>query len=353
MGDTLKDLEITTATKLEKRRRRYRYPQGGHTRIAKQVRGGKKVPPPVPKNKALSEIKEMDPHDEAFRTPRGRPRKWVNTDGTPKVDVESLGWRDRINYEQQIKFNNRRAKIRKYEAEVIAATRTMEEHVSRQTSEKLDIYDEDKLLAEQILDFDDWDNEELIRGYRRGRAGRFGAPPKYIPREVQQAAFRILVGRGDRKLKTAYVESIEQLVDLARSAESEKVRLEAIKEVMNRVVGKVPDTLLVAHEAPWEGVLADSMVPLSETPPLEMEVDDDGVARLPYIDTGGPREGVGVERPSDLAADPVVEAPPTPPKPRAPDPGRSKVGTPEKPERIRVPKTPRVPAAKARKGKKR
>jgi len=184
----LADLEIEAATEIERRRRKRKvYPEAGKTRIAKDVRSGIRKPPPVPKNKGLSEIKELDPHDEVFRHPEGAKRKWIAPDGSPVVDESELSWRDVISRDRQRKTNDRRARARKNEAMVQAAQRTLETHVTKDNQD-LDIYDEEKLLAEGILDFEDWDNEELIRGYRRNRQGRFGAPPKYIPREVQQAA---------------------------------------------------------------------------------------------------------------------------------------------------------------------
>lgn len=353
MGDTLSDLELTAATELEKKRVRVRYPQGGKTRIARDVRAGKRKKPPVPKNKSVSEIAEMDPHDPAFRHKSGKPRKYEDIDGTPLIPEEELSWMDLVRRDKQRRHNDRRARTRKGEAKIIAAVRELETHVTTE-QKAMDIYDEEKLIAEQILDFDDWDDEELIRGYRRGRKGNFGKPPKYIPREVQQAAFRLLIGRGDRRMKEAYPKAIEALIDLAHNADSEKVRLEAVKELMNRVVGKVPDTMLVAREAPWEGVLAESVVPISDVPPLEMDMDDDGVARLPYLpDLGAPDEGVGVTRPEVLAAEPTVEAPSTPSKPRrrASDDARSPAKTAQAAKKPLTAAQKRAKIAKARKKK--
>lgn len=148
----------------------------------------------------------------------------------------------------------------------------------------IEVYDEDRIIAEGIVTLDDWDNEELVRGYRRDRNGKFGTPPKYIPREVQQEAFRRLVQRGDRKMREAYMKTVEELIELAHNASSEKVRLEAQKELMNRTIGKVPDRLMVATDQPWEGILADSLVPISELPPVDLPVGDDGVARMDPVD---------------------------------------------------------------------
>jgi hypothetical protein len=170
-----------------------------------------------------------------------------------------------------------------------------------------EVDDEDRLIAESILDLEDWDNEELIRGYRRNRSGRFGEAPKYISREIQQEAFRRLIGRGERKMKQAYVEAVEALVKLARSADSEKVRLDAIKTLMERVVGKVPDVVQVSREQPWEAMLADAIVPLSEAIPIELTPNDVGTYALEAM----PESGGEVETsPADAAQrNPMTKAP--------------------------------------------
>jgi hypothetical protein len=173
-----------------------------------------------------------------------------------------------------------------------------------------EVDDEDRLIAEKVLDLDDWDNEELIRGYRRNRSGKFGAAPTYVSREIQQEAFRRLIGRGERKMKTAYIEAVEALVKLAHNAESEKVKLDAIKTLMERVVGKVPDIVRVSQEAPWEAMLADAIVPLSEVPALELTPGDDGVYAMEAL----PESGGEVETSSADAAqrDPTTTKAPSP-----------------------------------------
>jgi hypothetical protein len=253
------------------RRRKKMLAGMGNSKAVTAARRRERLPPVVPKNKSLSEIEEMDDHDEAFRNKAGRRPKPPGPDAT---------WKELARWDKQQRMNARRAKVRKWEAKVESAGRVMEKHVNS-TEKSMELYDDDKLIAEGMLDMADWSNEELIRGYKKSRHGRWGPPPKYIPREVQQAAFRQLVSRGDRRLKKAYYESIEDLIDLARTANSEKVKLEAIREVMNRVVGKVPDRVHIAQDQPWETVLADSLIPIGEALPLEMEIDDRGVAVLP------------------------------------------------------------------------
>lgn len=275
--NALEIIEIETAQEVERKRRKKRYPAAPDTRIAASVKERERLPPPVPKNKSLSEIRAMDPDDPAFKHPQGAKRKH---EGKQPED-----WKESIRAYQQKKKNERRARVRKWEAETVAAQRTLDQHARKDDKDK-DIYDEEKLIAEGILSLDEWDNEELIRGYRRNRDGKFGKPPAFIPREIQQEAFRRLVNRGERTMKEAYTGAIEELVDLARGASSEKVRLDAIRELMNRVVGKVPDKVMVSRDEPWEHVLADSMIPISEAVPLELEATPDGSYALPAYDAG-------------------------------------------------------------------
>lgn len=267
---------------------------GSRTEIAKDVRKGKRKPPPVPKDKTLEEIAEMDPDDPAFKHPQGRPRKYEGKD--PK----EMSWKDSIRAAEQEGKNKKRAKVRKREAEIVKTEERVRMErggrpIAMNRKDENDapgVTAEDKMYAEGLLNMEDWDDEELIRGYRKMRNGRFGTPPKYIPREVQQKALRLIIQRGKRKLDGAYIKATDLLVQLAQNAESEKVKLEAIKEVMDRVGGKVPEHMKVSSEvAPYEAFLADSLETVTETTTAratesewELEFGDDEQAALPEGD---------------------------------------------------------------------
>jgi hypothetical protein len=305
--NALGKVELGVAREHKTRRKRHRYKQlarareaGIKTRIGKKVAKGTKLVPPVPENKTLAEIREMPAESVEFRHPQGRPRRWHNPDGSVKTEPET--WRDVIRREHQRYYNEQRDRVRKWEAEVVVAQKVLSKRSRDPRLPESQVDDEDRLIAESVLDLEDWDNEELIRGYRRNRSGRFGEPPKYISREIQQEAFRRLIGRGERKMKQAYIEAVEQLVKLARSANSEKTRLEAIKVLMERVVGKVPDIVHVSQEAPWEAMLADAIVPLSEAIPFELTPNDDGVYALEAAPESEPESGGEVETSTDDAA---------------------------------------------------
>jgi hypothetical protein len=264
------------------------------TRVAHEIREGKRSKkPPRPKNKSLAEIAEMDPDSDEFKHKRknGSPMQPRRTGAITQEQVLNgeVSFQDAARADKQKRTNARRARARKGDAMAAVAVEVLEEHVTKDEL-KQGIFDEDKAIAEGILTLEDWDDEELIRGYRRNRDGRWGPPPKFIPREVQQQCFRTLVGRGDRKMREAYLASVQELVGLAHSADSEKVKLEAIREVMNRLVGKVPDRVHVATEQPWEGFLADSLVPY--TP---VEIGDEASEAFPA--------GEGVDHPALTAGE--------------------------------------------------
>lgn len=299
----------------ERRKKRRRVPSGGpggKTRMAREVRTRQREAMPPDLGIGLKELEGVDDDDPRLKIKPGRPRKYEDPD-------EELDWEAKIRRHKQKRYRERRARVRKYEAEVVEATRVMNKHATGEQNRNMEVFDEELAIAQGLLNFDDWDNEELIRGYRRGRSGKFGKPPRFIPREVQQQAFRVLASRGTSKLQGALLESIEQLLDLVRNADSEKVRLEAIKELMNRVVGKTPDIVLSGSAKPWEEALVDSLVPVSSALPLELEPGDDGVARMPPI-ISDERDGeVEESLRTGLAASPSPEDPDA----EAPSPSRT------------------------------
>ena len=293
-------IEEKTADELDKKRRA---PTKSRSRAQSDARrSGKRKgrkPPVVPEGTA-AEIKAMDPDDPLFKHPAGAKRKYPDYND---VDTTQLSWREVVRVEKQKSANNLRAKARKHEAVVEKVTEEEQPNAARNA------YAEDVLIADGKLSIDDWDEEELIRGYRRGRNGRFGEPPKYIPREVQQEAFRRLVRLGERRMRQEYLSIVDELINLATDRTvSDKVRLEAIKEVQNRVVGKTPD-VTVSVEAPWQDMLVDSLIPMTETDALLVEGH---VLSLP--------PGGGEDPPSSAAATyPAKGEPSSPPDDRGQD----------------------------------
>jgi hypothetical protein len=234
-------------------RRERRVVKGSKTRIAADVRRRvRKSPPVIPLS--LKEIQTKDAEDEVFKKPGGRKKKHTK-------DAKHENWREMARKDNSRRKNERRAKVRKYEAEVMAAER---ENGGQRTS-KLDVYTEDHLTSDGVLSLEDWDDAELARGYRRMRNGKFGKPPVFIPLAVQQEAFKRIVRKHKDVIHESFVEATKQLVKLARNSESEKVRLEAVREIFNRTVGRVPERMQLEVDAPWQDWLVDSIAEPGDT----------------------------------------------------------------------------------------
>jgi hypothetical protein len=290
----LQDLEIEAASDIKRRRRkpkksagqrgtRVEQPQGSRSvHTSGQLKAVRREPAAIPINKSLKELKDMDPADPQFKIKKGRPRN-------PKYeqeDTKDLSYKEIVAREKQRSVNAIRGRARKAEAVTTKALAVVAEErgQTRLKGVKQDgefLEDEDRLIAEGVLDLDDWDDAELARGYRRGRNGRFGTPPKYIAREIQQEAFRRLVKRGERAMREAYMDIVNGQIDLAKGAESEKVRLDAQVKIQERLIGKVPDTIRVGVENPWQDMLADSLEAIEEPVVLDLEFNQDtGVAEM-------------------------------------------------------------------------
>lgn len=239
--------------------------------------GNPGLPPKLSKSRA--EIAEMDADDPAFKIKDNRPR----------VEVEARreqGFLSVVQLDKQRRARERRAKIRKLDAEVMAAKREASMNgrpVSGTTVQTAEV----QLIQQGDMTLEDWSDEELIRGYRKNRNGKFGPPPKWVPQQVAQEIHRRILKRGGKKLLSAYLESVDGLVELSRTADSEKVRLDAMREIQNRVSGKIPDRVQVSADDPWADMLADAYVPISDLPPVDVEGLKRPALEAPVEEDGG------------------------------------------------------------------
>jgi hypothetical protein len=190
--------------------------------------------------------------------------------------------------------------VRKWEAKAVVAEKEQQALKGKAKlggSVGIEVYNEDVMVANGQLDLDDWSDEELARGYRRMRTGKWGPAPKYVPREVLQEGYRRIVKKHKDLILGSFVEATKELVDLAKGAESEKVKLAAAKELIDRVMGKVPEKLAIsAGDEPWQEFLADSIKPISVVQPFEVyegEIEE-GVVVESRAPVDAPRAARGV-----------------------------------------------------------
>lgn len=127
-------------------------------------------------------------------------------------------------------------------------------------------------------DITQWDDEELARGQKRDKNGRFqGRQPVVVPTVVHNEMVRRSMKAAERLLQTALVPACEALSAIITNPDTEdKDKLRAVDMILNRVLGKSPEKVEITGEMkPWESAIVASVVPSS---PLSeafdvMEVD--------------------------------------------------------------------------------
>lgn len=89
---------------------------------------------------------------------------------------------------------------------------------------------------------EDWDDEELRRGRRRDKNGKFtGADPIMIPTAAYREIVRRSIRRAEKELATNLEAACATLVSIATSTVAEdRDRIVAAKIVMERIMGKEP-----------------------------------------------------------------------------------------------------------------
>lgn len=123
------------------------------------------------------------------------------------------------------------------------------------------------------IDLADWDEEELKRGQRRDRNGNFvGRPPEVVPKRIHDELVRRTLSKAQAKLVDNLDEGIDILINLAKGADvDDKVRLQAVKEIMDRVMGKAADRIEVSlKDAPYEEAAQRATVVRRRTPAIDV-----------------------------------------------------------------------------------
>jgi len=112
----------------------------------------------------------------------------------------------------------------------------------------------------------DMDEEELARGQFRAGDGTFrGRPPKTIPRDFATQLSRELLTRADSALKKRIMEAIDVLYTEMTDGEKSADRIRAANIFLERVLGKVPDRVVVSPGRPeWEGAVDEFVAGLED-----------------------------------------------------------------------------------------
>lgn len=128
-------------------------------------------------------------------------------------------------------------------------------------------------------DVSDWTEEELEMGRRQSKNGTFsGRPPVVVPKAVHDELVKRTLNNAQEHMRQNLEGVVEVLVNIASGPGIEpKDRLKAISMIMDRVMGKVPDTVNLKPDAPWVQAITNGIVPRGDAPiPVRSEeIEDD------------------------------------------------------------------------------
>jgi len=95
-----------------------------------------------------------------------------------------------------------------------------------------------------------WDEEELLRGQRRGKNGRWVGPrPKVVPTAIHRELVQRRMLNAHTLLGENLVKAVQVLVDIATDRRADAaVRVKAANTIIERVLGKVPERVHVATD---------------------------------------------------------------------------------------------------------
>ena len=120
-----------------------------------------------------------------------------------------------------------------------------------------------------------WSEEELMRGQRMDRHGRWsGRPPKVVPTAVHRELTNRRMGEAFDLLRDNLVGAVQVLGTIAQDPQAPaKDRIRASEIIIERVLGKQPQAIAIVNE-PWQDLLVEAIVSGYEDV-IEAEVVDD------------------------------------------------------------------------------
>ncbi len=96
-------------------------------------------------------------------------------------------------------------------------------------------------------DLSEWDEEELIRGQRKNKRGKFhGTAPKIVPKALHDELVKRKLTKAYDLLNESIYDAVAILIDIAKDERTDaSVRLKAVKEILDRTIGKQPIRLKI------------------------------------------------------------------------------------------------------------
>lgn len=112
-------------------------------------------------------------------------------------------------------------------------------------------------LLEGEISVTDLTTEELVSGRLLNSRGNFaGTDTQMVPRKMYAQMMNELFARANDKMKDSLVEAAELMTAVVKNADAEyKDRMKAAQWLIERVMGKMPETVNVQQDKPWQTLL--------------------------------------------------------------------------------------------------
>ncbi len=125
-------------------------------------------------------------------------------------------------------------------------------------------------------DLTTWTEEELLRGQRRNKNGGWnGRAPAVVPMAVHDELVRRKMSQAHELLRDNLVAATEVLIELATDEDVESAtRLKAATTILDRVLGKAPETVNLELNKPWQIALNAGIVSVRNTSVIDVTDDD-------------------------------------------------------------------------------
>lgn len=126
-------------------------------------------------------------------------------------------------------------------------------------------------------DLSEWDDEELRRGQRRDKNGRFqGRAPVIVPKRIHDELVRRTIAGAGKLLQENLTVAVEMLIEVVKGQDTEdKDKIKAIGMVMDRVMGKTPEKVEHVGETPkWQIAMQNGIVTVNDPAVVTDEEED-------------------------------------------------------------------------------
>lgn len=132
---------------------------------------------------------------------------------------------------------------------------------------------------------DEWDPEELARGKPRNAGGTFtGKTPAWVTEELQDEAARRFKAWLRREMAGKSVSAIRAVGELVHDAESDRVRLDAAKFLLEQVVGKPQQEITGDVRMDLQHMLAGMLVNPDGMEAVDYDLDEEDVEEVEFED---------------------------------------------------------------------